>query len=79
MTDTIKIGFMAQRLYRIALDHAGVANKAPLSYLDQLAQNRQADRHQDIYIGHKQLHESVQSYNNTKQFFQKAMIQSSLF
>lgn len=40
---------MAEQLHWIALDHAGFANKLPLSSLDQLAQNRQADIHQDIY------------------------------
>lgn len=56
---------MVEQLYWIALDHTGVANKAPLSSLDQLAQNRQADIHHGIYIGHRQLNLSVQSHYNT--------------
>ena len=65
MTDIIKVVFTAEQLYWIALDHTGIANKAPLSSLDQLAQNRQADIHHGIYIGHRQLNLSVQSYYNT--------------
>lgn len=37
----------------------------PMSSLDQLAPNSQADIHQDIYVGHRQLNVSVQSYYNT--------------
>lgn len=47
--ESIKVDFVAEQLHWIALDHAGFANKLPLSSLDQLAQNRQADVHQDIY------------------------------
>lgn len=70
---------MAEQLYWIALDHTGVANKAPLSSLDQLAQNRQADIHHGIYIGHGQLNLSVQSHYNKYQLFQKNRFNHSCF